>query len=670
MTTKYPRIQLSEPQARIVEHLDGPLLVSAGPGSGKTRVVVERIDRMVANGVKPETILATTFTRKAADEMNARLKSKGVNTNKMSVQTMHALCWRTIRQHKQFKGWRVDDKDVGRIVLKQILGYKQMNWSGVDISRVGDFISSARNSLVAPENAEGFMTTAYMDRRYAQAYQAFSDQMAERRLMTFDDMLYYGVWLLDNDPHTLDTMQAKYLYVMVDEFQDSNFAQLRLAELLAAPEFNYVAVGDIDQAIYSWRGALPEFMLEFAEKYGAEIVELGTNYRCAPGIMHAAAQCIENNENRFSKALEAHRTDDAHITFLQATDTDEEALLVREEIDLLKQDGIGYGQMRVLMRTNAQSRAIEEEFVRSKIPFVVLGAVSFYERKEIADLLAYLRLLYDPRDVRAGGRAINRPFRFVGRYVLDKISETGGRYLDAADAVLADTRLNFAREWVDIMSGFDVENDAPADVLRAIVNERRWSPDGSDYIEYLMDEEGTDTPETSRAGNVGELIASATRFKTIPEFVEYVDKQIKLRKRNQRKQEDSRVQVMTIHKSKGTEANVIFLIGANEGVIPHAKGDTEEERRLFYVAITRAKDRLYVSVVSGQEFGTGMGVQRPSRFVYEAGIIPRDEDLTTAGEGDMVESSSEGKPDAHTENVPCEPVEGIHGRDDCRPTDS
>jgi DNA helicase-2/ATP-dependent DNA helicase PcrA len=657
MTVKYPQITLSDAQKRIVEHLDGPLLVSAGPGSGKTRVIVERIGHMLNEGVKPESILATTFTRKAADEMNERLRAKGVNVSRMAVQTMHALCWRMIRAHKSFKGWRVDDKEVHRIVLKNILGYKQMNWQGVDISQVEKFIGAARNSMVAPENSAGFLAPAFRDPRYSQAYKAFADQMEERRLLTFDDMLYYGVWLLENDQRTLDRAQGKYLYVMVDEFQDSNFAQLRLAELIAAPEYNYVAVGDIDQAIYSWRGALPEFMLEFAEKYGAEIVELGVNYRCAPAIMRAAAQCIVHNENRFSKELEANRTEEAHISLLQATDSDEEARMVLEEIMAIKEDGIGYGQMRVLMRTNAQSRAIEEHFVEAGIPFVVLGAVSFYERKEIADLMAYLRVLYDPRDIRAGERAINRPFRFVSRKVLDQIAGTvRENYIDAATHVLDSTRLASARDWCEMMGGFDPEEDAPADVLRTVVQE-------TDYIDYLMDAEGTDTPETSRAGNVGELIASATRFKSIPEFVEYVDKQIKLRKRNQRKHDDSRVQVMTIHKSKGTEANTVFLIGANEGIIPHAKGDEEEERRLFYVAVTRAKDRLIISVTSGQDMGTTAGITRPSRFVYEAGIVP-DESLTESPEGDMVGLSSEGISDAHTTHVPCEPVEGVHGRDD------
>jgi len=661
MMTKYPRIELNEPQQEIVEWVDGPLLVSAGPGSGKTRVVVERIARLLEKGVRPESILATTFTRKAADEMNSRLESKGVNVRRMSVQTMHALCWRMIREHKLFRGWKVDDKETYRIVLKTVVGYKQLNWIGCDVSSVESFISAARNNLVSPENSGGYLKNRYRDPRYSQAYMLYAEAMAERKLLTFDDMLYYGVRLLETDQQVLDRARGQYIYVMVDEFQDSNYAQLQLAELIAAPEFNYMAVGDIDQAIYSWRGALPEFMLEFQEKYGAKLVELSINYRCAPAIMNAAARCIVHNEKRFSRELLANREDVARIKFMQAHSSDDEAELVREEIELLRADHVGFGGMRVLMRTNAQSRAIEEEFVRAKIPFVVLGSVSFYERKEIKDLLSYLRLLYDPRDVMSGERAINRPFRYVGRRQLDNIRDrvgAYGSYVDAAESILEEGRSARGLDFVSLVRQFDADEDSPADTIRTIVNE-------TGFVQYLMDEEGSDTPETSRAGNVAELIASATRFKKIPEFVEYVDQQIKLRKRNQRQKTDSRVQVMTIHKAKGTEANTVFLIGANEGIIPHAKGDEEEERRLFYVAVTRAKDNLYVSTISGEEMATSMERTRPSRFVYEAGIIVSDEDLTESDLGDMVErSASEGSAHAHTENLPNGSVESLHGRDD------
>lgn len=659
MKTKYPVIELNEAQKKVVEWVDGPLLVSAGPGSGKTRVIIERIARLLEKGIKHESILATTFTRKAADEMNTRLEAKNVNVKRMAVQTMHALCWRIIREHKNFRGWNVDGKDDGkevhRLVIKSVTGYKNMNWIGCDISFVESFIAYARNSLIAPEKSHGFMNNVFKDPRYAQAYMLYSEEMAARRLMTFDDMLYYGVRLLETDSHLLDRMRGQYTYIMVDEFQDSNFAQLQLADLLARPMLNYVVVGDIDQAIYSWRGALPEFMLEFQSKYNAEIIELNTNYRCAPKIMEAAARCIQHNRNRFTKDLNANRVEEATIKFSTSTTTDDEATVVREQIQLLRADNVGYGGMKVLMRTNAQSRAIEEEFVRHKIPFVVLGSVSFYERKEIKDLICYLRLLHDPRDITSGERAISRPFRFIGRKQLDQIreeTERCGSYLNAVESSVNNLR---AFEFVQLVRQFDVESDSPADILRTIIQD-------TDYLDYIKREEGSDTVETSRAGNISELIASATRFKTVEEFIDYIDMQIRLRKRNQREKSDSRVQVMTVHKSKGTESNAIWLIGANDGVIPHAKGDEEEERRLFYVAMTRAKDHLYISTVCNE---TMASTSVPSRFIYEAkiaidkGLTPDDESSTF-----IEHSASEGQPNENLAHLPCGTLSSVYRRDE------
>lgn len=635
MTQKHPRIELNDAQRQIVEWVHGPLLVSAGPGSGKTRVVVERIARLLEKGIRPESILATTFTRKAADEMNERLESKGINTRRMAVQTTHAFCWRNMREHQAFRNWKVDDKDVWKIVLKNILGYKQMNWKDVDFKDVVRFIAAARNNLVGPDETDEFMVNEYPNENFRQAYYLFAEQMAERKLLTFDCMLYYAVRLFQTDDRLLDRLRAKHQYVIVDECQDSNYAQIELADLVSAPEFNYMAVGDIDQAIYSWRGAIPEFMLEFQNRYGADMIELGTNYRCAPQIMEAASNCISNNEKRFSKSLEAVREVEGSIKLFTVGSSDEEAAAIREEIEMLREDGISYGGMRVLMRTNAQSRAIEEEFIKANIPFVVLGSVGFYQRKEVADLLAYLRLLYDPRDISAGERAVNRPFRFVGRQQLDRIrSRMNDSYVDAVEEVCGNRNYRI-EQFVSLVRQFNADSN-PGKVLKTIVEQ-------TNYIEYITQEEGTDTPETSRAENINELIASANRFPYVKDFVEYVDKQIKLRKRNQRRKFDNRVQVMTIHKAKGTEAYAVFLIGANDGIIPHAYGDEEEERRLFYVAMTRAKDRLYISTVCGPD-ALGRREQGPSHFIYESKIIGEDRHTLTSDKIETSVADSEGSP--------------------------
>jgi len=627
-------VQLNEAQKRVVDWQDGSLLVSAGPGSGKTACVVHRIARMVKDGTRPESILATTFTRKAADEMNKRLSSM-IDTTKMSIQTMHSYCYRLLREHPNFKNWNVDDKDIARIVLKDVLGYKRMNWRGVDITRVESYISMQRNHVVEPTTAIQQAHSLYADPRYAQAYVAYDEEMLSRRLMTFDDMLYYGVLLLEKDERVLDRERRRYKYIMVDEFQDSNYAQIRLAELVAIPDFNYVVVGDVDQAIYQWRGAMPEFMLDFAEKYGATVVELGTNYRSLPAIVVHAKQCIECNELRLPKTLVANRTNDATVKFVQSTSTDDEARNIREYIQQYDVDGLKLDNVSVLMRMNAQSRAIEEEFSTHKIPYIVLGSVSFYERKEIKNILAYLRLLVDPMDARFGEQSICRPFRYVSKQALDNIRDYARQmpYIDAVDMFVDRghlgpvVRVELAN-YTSMMRGLSAEH-SPAQVIKTVV-------ESTNYLSYLQAEEGSDTPETSRAGNIGELVASATRFNTVTNFIDYVDTQIKLRKKNQRKNVDGRVQVMTVHKSKGLEFQVVFIIGTNEGVMPHAKGDMEEERRLFYVAMTRAKDDLYVSSITESVDPRGAII---SRFVHEAGII---QDLTPEHEGGIVETSSEG----------------------------
>ena len=640
MRIRQPVVRLNENQKKIVEWNEGAILVSAGPGSGKTLTVVLRIINMINNyGVKPESILATTFTRKAADEMNARLRGRGINTNRMSVQTMHSYCFHLLRNHKTYRHWTVDEKDIARIVLKNILGYKQMNWRDADLIRVEQYISLMRSELVPPERAIGQVLPAFADPRYSQAYAMYDDEMCSRRLITFDDMLYYGVRLLELDTTVLDRERGKYHYVIIDEFQDSNVAQIRLGEIIAAPMYNYMAVGDVDQAIYSWRGAVPEFMIDFADKYSASVIELGVNYRCAPIIVDSARNCIEHNERRLPKELIASRDIDTTIRFEQPTNIDEEARVVRKHIQSYIEDGFNLGQIAILMRMNSQSRALEEELIEHKIPFVVLGAVSFYERKEIRDLISYLRLIEDPNNPKWGEQSISRPFRYVSKRTLDSIRDAARNmsYVDAAEYVASNKEMgvlssNEIIKYVELVRRFS-STDSPSDVLKAVVND-------TGYIQYVQREEGSDTPETSRASNIGELISSATRHKDITTYIEFVDNQIKLRKRNQRKKDDNRVQIMTCHKSKGMEFSVVFIIGANEGVLPHVKSDLEEERRLFYVAMTRAKNDLYVSALSNFSNGVSLVI---SRFAYESNIVPHDEeDLTDLVDLDNIESSSEG----------------------------
>lgn len=613
MKKKYPRIQLNEQQLQAVNWNDGAVIVSAGPGSGKSASIVERIARMLDDGVKHNSILATTFTRKAADVMNDRLYAMGVDTRRMSIQTMHAFCWRVLRDHHLYKNWKVDDKDAWKYILKNVLGYKQMNWKDVDFRNVIDFIAAARNSLVSPEESDDFLVELYPDENYRQAYFLYSEEMTKRKIMTFDDMLFYGVRLIQDSHDVRSAVQARYQYVIIDEFQDSNYAQLQLGELVAAPEFNYMVVGDADQAIYSFRGALPEFMMEFQEKYNASRIDLGTNYRCAKKIQQHSVWCIEHNEQRLQKELSTSRDEQGIIHHTQVDTVEDEAATIAETIKELHEDKLRYSSMYCLMRMNSQSRALEEEFIRQEIPFVVLGGYSFYQRKEIADLMSYLRLIVRPSSISDGKRAINRPFRYIGKQAIDQICDrTTNSFIDAAEEVYARNANHRVQEFVSLVRQYTPGSN-PRNTLQKIV-------DATAFVHFMLQEEGSDSVESSRAANVAELISAASRFERIDDFVDYVDKQIRLRKRSSRKRDENKVQIMTIHKAKGDQAHTVFLIGVNDDILPHPKAVLEEERRLFYVAMTRAENQLYLSSVR-QTSANSLGGSLPSRFLHESRIL-------------------------------------------------
>jgi len=590
--------------------------VANGIVSHNTFSVIERIARLIKDGVPARSILATTFTKKAAQEMMDRLETKGVDTREMSVRTMHSYCWSLIRGHRKFAGFEIDDKDAARIILKKIVGFSGMKWKKCDITLVEKFIADCRNALVTPENSRSFKIHDY-DERYSEAYFRFSTDMYSRKLITFDDMLYYGVMLLKEDNRLLENEQGKYEYVIVDEYQDSNVAQVKLAEMISQPEMNLMVVGDVDQCIYEFRGAVPQYMLDFQKRTGGTLLELNNNYRCAPEIIYKASDLIGYNEKRFSKRVNAARKCDFSPTYFAAENEDDEASRISDHIKQLSTDGIKFNDMFVLMRTNAQSRAFEESFVQQGIPFVILGGVSFYERKEVQDLLAYIKVGLDPQDVAAGVKSITRPFRYIKKEDLDRASALVDDDVGFVDAVEQYNRKANSRgmsEYVTLMRQINFD-DSPSTIMRKIVNDTRWN-------DRLIQEEGSDSPENSRVDNIEALIGSAARFMDCKKFVEYVNRQIRLRKAASRNEDSNRVQVSTVHRSKGLQATAVFVVGMNEGLFPHGKTtNIEEERRLFFVAMTRAKDRLFVSSLRSKN-----GRETPiSKFVFEAKLTPDGE---------------------------------------------
>lgn len=596
-------IKLDADQARVVAWDRGPVLVNAGPGSGKTRVIVERIRRLLRQA-DPSSILAVTFTKKAAEEMQHRLKDvPGIRD--LNIRTTHSYANKIFKANPRFRAWKLDEADESDLIVKKILGHDGMRWR-IDKTIVKSFIASCRSLLLSPEESHEVFGQDVAPNMY-EAYHRYHERMAGEQLYTFDDMLYYGVRILKEEPRTLLREQRQYKYVIVDEAQDCNCAQMILVQLVARPENNLMLVGDVDQAIYAWRGAQPEYLLRFPEEYSATVLELGRNYRCPRVVVDRAGDLIGHNERRFSKSLTATERP-ARIEVLTPPDQDTEARTVGE---IIQQSGVDWKQHAILLRTNAQTRAFEEVFPDMKIPFVIWGEGSFYTRKEIQDMMSYLRLVVDPGNSIAGCRAINRPFRFISQAVLQQLTQLTrhrGSFLEACQLISNEggpAGIDQFLHLYDWDKSVTPDSD-PAQFMRRVIDE-------SHYLSWLIQAEGSDTPETSRANNVEELVASARRFKTIREFIAYVDEQIARRKRQ--KKTANAVQIMTIHKAKGLEFECVYVVGANEGIIPHAKGEIEEERRLAYVALTRTKRDVLISSIGGN----GAGAITP--FVFEAQIL-------------------------------------------------
>ena len=609
---------LDDNQRRVVEWDGGFLVVSAGPGSGKTRVTTERIIRLIKEGVPPHAILATTFTKKAAGEMNSRLKANGIDSDSMAVQTMHSLCYSILfklassgLQKKSLDNaeWKYDN------IIKAVIGHQHMRW-GADPTRVKQFISLAKAALLTPEEAREqgplFDRREFSrDTRFPEAYSYAEEMRISAGILTHDDMLVEAVRLLRRDERTSNLLHDRFQYVIVDEFQDTNRVQLALIEEITKSPHNVMLVGDVDQAIYAFRGAEPRFMVELARDARATTITIGTNYRSPAVIVDHATRCIENNSNRVTKTLTAAKHDEGSAECWVYSDSHHEAWDVVDRIEEVHRSGVPYREVFILYRTHAQSAAIEEELTRRQIPYWIKRGGAFYKRKEVRGLLAYLRLLVNPQDAKAGRQALTNPFRKIGRQDLDAIEHemrrTGLGYVDAAERI-GHVRWNAQiSSFVALMRALDAEVNAGA-LLDAIEAE-------TSYIDEMTASEGSGDHDDSIEVAVNELIGSARRFCGAASFLAFVEEQIERTGKRRRKRDE--VQCLTIHGAKGLEATLVCLVGVNKGLLPISKAKTheafEEERRLFYVAMTRSKKYLHVSC-NGE----------PSSFIEEAGFVIED----------------------------------------------
>jgi DNA helicase-2/ATP-dependent DNA helicase PcrA len=630
--------ELNEEQRDAVLHEKGPALILAGAGSGKTRVVTYRIIRLLNEcGVDPFRVLAVTFTNKAAGEMRERVsRLAGGRAQELFIGTFHSFCLRILKAHGEKLGYKpgftlFDEADQESLV-KECLWDLKWDEKQVHPRAVHAFISAAKNELKGPseyaEAAAGF----FME-RVAKVYPLYQEKLRQNNAMDFDDLLFNAVALFEQEPKALVSYQARFEYVLVDEYQDINTAQYRLVRHLAAPEDNLCVVGDPDQSIYSWRGADIRNIMDFERDFkGARVYKLQQNYRSTQSVIRAAQAVIRNNRERKEKDLFAVREEGDPVTYYQAQDDKDEAeYVVRTLTHSLTQLGKPYKAGVVLYRTNAQSRVLEDAFRRHRVPYVIIGGLKFYERREVKDLLAYLKVLVNPRDSVSLRRIINVPIRGIGSGTVEKLEGRAKReersLLEAAREAVASGALppktnQAVSAFLALMDGLLALKDRlkPSEFLKEILSRSG----------YLSDLEGEETLEArSRVENLKELVSSVTDYErsaASPTLEGFLDQVSLAADVDDLEDKTNRVTLMTLHNAKGLEFPVVFVTGMEEGLFPHNNSmqedaEVQEERRLCYVGMTRAMDLLFLTGAASRTVYGAVQWRTPSRFLQE---IPRE----------------------------------------------
>ncbi|OGF62595.1 hypothetical protein A2926_01070 [Candidatus Giovannonibacteria bacterium RIFCSPLOWO2_01_FULL_44_40] len=593
---------LNSKQKEAVETTDGPVLVIAGAGAGKTLVIAERIKYLIEKGAPPESILAVTFTNKAAGEMRARLRSPTSNiqfhtSNLPFIGTFHALGLLIIRENLEKLNiggnFTILDEDDSLKLIKECLLELKIDPKEFDPSRIRNKISRLKNQLVSAkefsENPPDGEASSFFDRQLGKVWRLYEEKTQKRNLLDFDDLLLQPTRLLRRSSDLLKKYQARWRYIHIDEYQDTNEVQYVLSKMLAGAHRNIMAVGDIDQAIYSWRGADFKNVLNFRRDWpDAKVVFLEENYRSTDIILEAANAVIVRNKLRIPKNLWTKRAGSNQIRVIFASDEKRESEFVANEIQFLRRDAnIKLGDIAALYRTNAQSRALEEIFLARDIPYKITG-VRFYERREIKDLAAYLRFIQNPADEFSKKRIINVPPRKKKKIDFDEL-------------------INNLRE--------ESKKTSPHEFLKILIKK-------IGYREYISDlpagkAGGTDRG-IERLQNVEEFLGLAREMENIEKFLEHISLFAADDKYDSVK---DKVNLMTIHAAKGLEFEAVFVVGLEEGVFPHMLSlgpeDLEEERRLCYVAITRAKNHLYLALAARRALFGERSSNKPSRFLSE-----------------------------------------------------
>ena len=604
---------LNDIQQEAVRHTNGPVLILAGAGSGKTRVLTNRTAWIIENeGVNPWNILAITFTNKAAGEMRDRInKIVGNGAESIWVATFHSTCVRILRRYADRIGYDdhfvIYDSDDQKSLMKQVCKKLDIDTKQLKEKTILNAISSAKDELIGPERYAAGARGDYEKERIARAYLQYQNELKKNDAMDFDDLLVKTVELFKADGEVLGSYQEGFRYIMVDEYQDTNTAQFELIRLLADRYRNLCVVGDDDQSIYRFRGANIRNILDFESVYpDAFVVKLEQNYRSTQNILDAANAVIKNNARRKEKALWTDRGEGEKIRFRQFENAYDEARFVIDDIcSISAKENKRYGDFAVLYRTNAQSRLIEEQLVMEAVPYNVVGGTNFYSRREIKDILAYLKTIDNGRDDMSVKRIINIPKRGIGVTTIDRIQEyADGRQISFFDALCeADSIMTIGKSasklkpFTDMIMNF--RNRLGSYGMKGLIGDVIDTTGYRDYVKDISDDKD-DADE--RIENVGELVSKVVSYEETHEEAnlgEFLEEVALIADIDQVADENNRVLLMTLHSAKGLEFPNVYLVGMEDGLFPGEQkiespdeSDMEEERRLAYVGITRAKDEL------------------------------------------------------------------------------
>jgi DNA helicase-2/ATP-dependent DNA helicase PcrA len=635
--------KLTPSQKKAVLHIEGPLLVIAGPGSGKTRVITHRIAALVDSGVQPNNICAITFTNKAADEMRQRAVTLGASGDgprfagaQPHISTFHFLCVRILRRYAEEAGinpnFSIYDESDQAGCIKQAVKDCELDTTNFPPARMLENISELKNKLI---DADAFKTEAgdFLARTIGKIYARYQCILTENNALDFDDLLMKTAFLLKDRPDVCSEISNRFKFLLIDEYQDTNHAQYKIAKALVSEHNNIFAAGDPDQSIYRWRGADIRNIMEFEKDWpDAVVVKLEENFRSRPEILEKADKLIEYNQNRKPKKLIPTKPPSADIAVTEFEDDQQEAEGIAQKVKELTEVGAALREIAVFYRVNSMSRTIEEAFIRNKIPYQMVRGVEFYSRKEIRDVLAYLKILVNPSDEAAMLRIINTPARGIGKTTIEKFQVYARLHniilykaLKKADEVESLPKAAKAKiaVFVDMLEQF--KKDVGGKV--ALLVEQVFVESG---LKKSLEAAGADNENALE--NVNELISAASLYDQQveqPTLLDYLQQTALFSDVDAYDTAAERVALMTLHTAKGLEFENVFIVGLEEGLLPHERSanddeELDEERRLVFVGITRAKQGLYVSysryrTIRGQTLRT-----IPSQFIRELGAMSVD----------------------------------------------